>query len=585
MRIDQWIQKPWREALTLGRFITILFVSATVIACMIAGLYTINILRSSKLTDNWAIMFLELEKEGISLNKRLGNFAKGIESVSSDNDVILQVHDDNSLDVLRGNIPGVSRLRDFNIQTITDLFLIPKTTIFGYGGEYFFAFFQSDQKFLILRKVPPHLLTLRSTRPAKDGAIYVSTKEGRVLFSNNPDINELSIANRPLVQTFIKAPIKQGQFESPTLEGDDSYGFFSEIPDTNMVFFSEIKKSVVMATIDEMVYHFLLVIFLVVLVVIVILQWPLSAIKKPLAELANLAHSVGEGKFQVKQKLKSYGELSLLGKAFETMAESLRDRDLRLAELIRENEEKIRLSSEIAIARRIQENLLPQTALHGDSNLHLASTYLSANECAGDWYQYYYDPDRRETIFVIADVSGHGAGSSIFTAVIAGLFDQARHKKAPAFPLEEFVQQTNASIFRLGKGEWHATMFIGRYASGSGILEFINAAHPAPIIIRGHKSVALKFGTSSILGHTLDNPTFIQRIEFLKDDLLFMFTDGLIEAARPDGKIFGRRRLGELLASVGDPQIALNNLIDHWRSYLGNASPHDDVCAIIVRAF
>lgn len=577
--------RPWRERVTLSQLLTWTVAIAIIGAILTNGYYALNVLYQNKLVDTWAIMFLELEHEGSILSQRLRDFGKGLDQAAKSDDIVLKVGNDGGLEALQGNVLGVKNLSDFKIANAVDFSTVGQIKVLSDSGQNYLALFNQERKQLILRKTASRHFALHPGRPADQGSLYLITLEGRLLHSNSQEINEINLTDRDLVQRFIKAPIRQGQLEFTDKDGVNLYGFFSEVPDTNLILFSEVTRAAAMAPVRQIVIQFLWVLVGIVVVVILMLQLPLSRIMDPIKELAGIAKLVGNGEFNVKPKLQAFGELSLLSNAFGSMAKGLGERDRRVALLMREQGEKMRLAGEMAIARRIQENLLPSGGLPADSGLALAAVYISASECAGDWYQYAFNPVSRETVFVIADVSGHGAGSSVFTAIIAGLFDQARHRGESRFPLEEFVHHTNATIFRLGKQQWHATMFIARYVAGSGEIDYINAGHPAPFIKRNDAVESLKIRSESVLGLNADASFPSHQVKFEHLDTLLMYTDGLIEAARPDGRMFGRKRVRDMLKhSANNPASALTGAMDIWRSYLAGTSPPDDVCVLLVRA-
>lgn len=317
-----------------------------------------------------------------------------------------------------------------------------------------------------------------------------------------------------------------------------------------------------------------------------LLQIPLMRITAPVRELANIALNVGKGQFDVNPTLKGFGELHVLTSAFSSMATGLVERDKRVAMLMREQADKARLESELAIARRIQENLLPNKDLPKEAGLLVAAEYISAAECAGDWYHFAYNPSLRETIVVIADVCGHGAGSSMFTAIIAGLFEEYRGRVHAPFDLEGFALKTNAVINQLGREQWHATMLLVRYVADSGVMDILLAGHPRPFIkLSDEKQKLPPIATSGALGMSVVFTPSVQQVPFPKGSTLLAYTDGLTEATNSKKVMFGRKRVRDsVFEGKGEPRVALPRLIDGWRGFLGEATPEDDVCVILMRA-
>lgn len=587
-------KRPWRERFTVGQVMTWTAAVSILTASLVAGYYALTILYHNKLVDTWAIMFLELEHEGTALGDRLSTLGAGLAEAGDSGDAVLRLTSSGHLEAVKGGFEDDLRLSDFNLAGASLPDDLPPLAVLSYGGEAYLAQrlaadAEGDAGRLAFRRIRTGTFALLPARAADQGALYVLTREGRVLYTSDPGITEANVASRPLVRRFISAPIKQGQLELTSAEGEALYGFFTEVAKTNIVLFSEVSKAAAMASVRQVVLRFLAVLAAILVAAAVALQVPLARITGPVRELAQLALSVGQGHFDVSPRLKGFGELSVLASAFSSMAAGLVERDRKVAALMREQAEKARLEGELAIARRIQENLLPSGPLPKEAGLTVAAEYIAAEECAGDWYHYSYDSVKRETVVVIADVSGHGAGSSMFTAMIAGLFEDCRSRDDAPFDMEGFARKTDAVMRRLGRRQWHATMMIARYVAGSDQLDLLVAGHPPPIIkVPGASEAGARpmvFPGSSALGMDVDFNPAQRRVPFPKGSSLLVYTDGLTEAANPRGKMFGRKRAREIfLQGKGEPHEALARLFDGWRGYLDGAAPDDDVCVLVMSA-
>jgi serine phosphatase RsbU (regulator of sigma subunit)/HAMP domain-containing protein len=578
--------RPLRERLSLRTVMTWTNVVSILAASLIAGYYALTVLYQNKLSDTWAIMFLELEHQGTLLADRLEKVESGFKA-AAEADGILRAAKGGRLDVVQGGFASDLTLEDFNLEGKELPKSLDRLTVLTSGGEAYLARVDAGQ--LLLRKLAASIFEVKPAPPASQGALYLLTREGRLLYASDPTISETNVAARPLVQQFIHAPIKQGQMELTDPDRGMSYGFFAELPQTNIVMFSEVRQAVAMAPVRQIVLRFLGVLGLILIGAVVILQLPLSWLTDPVRELAQLAMTVGQGRFDVNPSAKGFGELSVLTSAFSTMAIGLVERDRKVAGLMHEQAERARLAGELAIARRIQENLLPARPLPLESGLLVASEYISAAECAGDWYHYTFDEKKREAIVIIADVSGHGAGSSMFTAIIAGLFDEFRSRDDLPFDMATFATRVNDVMYRLGRQQWHATMMIARHTVGEGALDILLAGHPRPIVrvAQGSETAASKaiFPGSTVVGMSLEFEPTLQRIPFPKGTSLLMYTDGLTEAVNRTGKPFARRRVHDVaLSGSGDPSETLSRLLGSWRAFLGGVAPQDDVCVIAMRA-
>jgi serine phosphatase RsbU (regulator of sigma subunit) len=579
------------KGLSLRALLTWTTVISVMTASLIAGYYAYTLLYKNKLNDTWAIMFLELEQQGNTFFENLTNLKKS--KANSDEDIgELLIDDVGNIEVLRGPFGTDLDLSDFNITDEKSLTEMPQISVFHHAGESYLVLsseVNGTKNRLKLRKVPQKILKISPAPPTSEGLLYLLTREGRVLYTSDSKITELNVTDRPLVQKFISAPISQGQLE---FEGDENrslYGFFSEIPNSNIIMFSEVYQSTAMAPVKKIVIQFLSVLGLILLGVVVLIQLPLSKIIEPVRDLVQMAKMVGQGKFDVKPRHAGFGELSVLNSAFTAMAKGLVDRDQKVSSLMLEQVEKVRLEKELDIARRIQENLLPLIALPKEAKVEIAAEYIAAAECAGDWYHYYYDPKNEETVVVVADVSGHGAGSSMFTAVIAGLFDDARNNALEAFDMVSFAKRVNDVLFRLGRQQWHASMVMLKFSTRKDGLEILLAGHPPPLINSGPK-VALDvpkplFTGSPLLGTSLEFEPLVKNVKFPSGSSVMVYTDGLTEALNPKGKAFSRRRAHTCFVEGSKkPQENLAHLLQNWRDHISEQQLIDDVCVVTLSA-
>lgn len=583
---------PFRERASLRSIMTWTTAVSILASSLIAGYYALTLLYQSKLSDTWAIMFLELEHQGAVLTQKLEHIAstKG-QAVESDG--AIRVRSGGKLETVFGAFGKDVSLADFGLDGKSLPRDSPELMVLVHAGEAYLARIDEDgapgEGIINLRKVKANLFEIHPAPPASQGLLYFITREGRLLYSSDQAITEANAPGRALVQTFIRAPIKTGQLELPGEDGEDYYGFFAEIPKSNIVMFSEVARTAAMAPVRKIVIRFLAVLVLILIGAVVLLQIPLSKITRPIRDLARLATSVGQGRFDVAPSASGFGELAVLNSAFAEMASGLVVRDRQVASLMKENTDKARLAGELAIARRIQENLLPVPGLPSESGLSVAAEYISAAECAGDWYHYSYDAGKRETVVVVADVSGHGAGSSMFTAIIAGLFDQFRNKPDLPFDMLEFAKGANDVIYRLGRQQWHATMLVARYVAGESTLDLLLAGHPAPLLKTGVEgetgAISPPFAGSTVVGESLNFAPIRRQVPFPKGSCLLAYTDGLTEAANATGKMFMRRRVREsFLKGSADPRQTIAVLLEDWKTFLAHETPNDDVCVIALRS-
>ncbi len=596
---------PFRQRITLSGMLLWTVLGAILMGGGLAGYYALEVLYENKLHDTWAILFLQLEQQGSWLTHRMEQFyfQKTDPSESPDlekhiADEVLWIDPAGGLKTVSGDMPSTMQFSNFGLKSAD---LPARYTLVQYTGVSYLARKAkrieiptenlSAGDYLLLYRIDIPSWFAPTAAGETKNTFYLVTKEGKLLFSNRDNVTGVNYSGRPLVQKFISNPLRQGQVEFQSEDGP-AYGFFYEAPQTNIMMFIETNKEVALAVVKEIAVRFSIVLFIILALTGLLLQFPItSLVIAPMRELIRVADEVGDGNFDVMPRREGLGELNVLSGSFKEMAKNLIARDARIQTLLLETKDKARLADELAIAHSIQNNFLLNPPLPADSGIEVAAQYTPAAEVAGDWYGYFYEPATHQSVFAIADVSGHGAGSAMFTAIIAAAFEETRETASQSgtlFPLDAFAVKLNRLILRLGHGKMHATLLVASYQKGKPEIHILNAGHPAPVKVRSQDSGVLNepvIGQSDLLGIHADFQPTIVSVAFPLGTSLFMFTDGLIEGS-PDHKLYSERRLNKA-AKVSKNQ-SVNHMVvriyEDWKDHLKGQPALDDVCLLAVRA-
>jgi serine phosphatase RsbU (regulator of sigma subunit) len=247
----------------------------------------------------------------------------------------------------------------------------------------------------------------------------------------------------------------------------------------------------------------------------------------------------------------------------------------RLVVLERERE---RLEREIGIARDIQRALLP-AEFHRYPYLEVTGSNQSCLEVGGDYYDLFnLGPER--IAFVLADVSGKGLGAALMTTMLQGALSATTFGQHPG----ETFEHINTFLCEHAQVERYATMFFGTLAS-DGRLEYINAGHPSPVLIRAGK-VETPFPAESCPVGLIPEMKFSSAVVMLQPgDTLVLFSDGVSEMLDPDQKEYGVDRLKEAVSSATSAPLAdlQETILDSVRQFARGARQADDVTLLLLR--
>ena len=248
------------------------------------------------------------------------------------------------------------------------------------------------------------------------------------------------------------------------------------------------------------------------------------------------------------------------------------------ARLVERERQRQRLEQELSIARQIQQALLP-CGFRDFPHLDVAGTNSPCLAVGGDYFDVFPMSDDR-IAFLIADVSGKGLGAALLTTMLQGALTGMTIGADPARVFNH-INKFLCAHAELGK---YATIFFG-VLDLNGHLEFINAGHPSPILIRGGETAEPFTEGSCPVGLVPGAEYAAACMQLHPGDTLVLFSDGVTEAADPDEELFGVARLREILA--GQHEAPLDHLqktvlesVDHFAR---GASQADDITLLLVR--
>ena len=248
------------------------------------------------------------------------------------------------------------------------------------------------------------------------------------------------------------------------------------------------------------------------------------------------------------------------------------------ARLVERERERQRMEQEINIARDIQQALLPRD-FREYPHLSVTGINFPCLSVGGDYFDVFPLSDNR-TAFLIADVSGKGLGAALLTTMLQGALSAMTLGTDPATVFNH-VNKFLCSHAEIGR---YATMFFG-ILDQNGHLEFINAGHPSPILLRGGVAEEAFAEGSFPVGLVPEAEYTAVCLKLEPGDTMVLFSDGVTEAMDPAEELYGVPRLRELLN--GRLECPLEDLqkcvLESVETFTRGASQADDLTLLIVR--
>ncbi len=248
------------------------------------------------------------------------------------------------------------------------------------------------------------------------------------------------------------------------------------------------------------------------------------------------------------------------------------------ARLVERERQRQRFEQEMAIAREIQQALLP----HGFKDYpHLAVTGINfpCLTVGGDYFDVFPVSENR-TAFLIADVSGKGLGAALLSTMLQGALTGMTLGTDPA----RVFNRINCFLCEHAEVGRYATMFFG-VLDPDGHLEFINAGHPSPILIRGGTAEAPFTEGSYPVGLVPEAEYVAACMKLEPNDTLVLFSDGVTEAMDRDEQLFGVPRLLEAIRGHQETPLdqIQNHILESVQNFARGARQADDLTLLLVR--
>lgn len=248
------------------------------------------------------------------------------------------------------------------------------------------------------------------------------------------------------------------------------------------------------------------------------------------------------------------------------------------ARLVERERERQRLEQEIGIARDIQQSLLPKN-LREYPHLAVSGVNFPCLAVGGDYYDV-FPLDEKRTAFLLADVSGKGLGAAMVTTMLQGALSGMSLGTDPARTLNH-VNRFLCDHVEVGR---YATMFFGILEEG-GKLEYINAGHPSPILLRGDTVEEAFTDGSFPVGLVPEAEFTVSTLQLEPHDTMVLFSDGVTEAMDPEEELYGVGRLRAVLQGKQDLPLdeIQKTVLESVENFARGARQADDVTILVVR--
>ena len=248
--------------------------------------------------------------------------------------------------------------------------------------------------------------------------------------------------------------------------------------------------------------------------------------------------------------------------------------------------------AQLQTAADIQKEFILQS-LPSTDRVELAADFAPAYEIGADWYDAISNGDT--TYIVIADVCDKGIASALFMSVFRSLLhysllDETREEANPdpEQAIARVISQVNNYMAQNhGSSAMFATLFLGAYKLSDASLTYISAGHERVFAVHEDGQIEPLQATGPAIGLFPDTEHKIGRTRILPGEILFTYTDGLVDARDPAGEAYGITRLKELLSSISTTEISATELLKlaskAVNQHIQDAEQFDDTTILVMK--
>ncbi|HOX36356.1 MAG TPA: SpoIIE family protein phosphatase [Candidatus Brocadiia bacterium] len=254
---------------------------------------------------------------------------------------------------------------------------------------------------------------------------------------------------------------------------------------------------------------------------------------------------------------------------------------LRNCRLLKAEQDNQRVQNELEIASAIQKGLFPAAPLRY-AGADIAGRCVPAHRVGGDYFDYFPIRHRRIAM-VVADVAGHSLGA----ALMAGAFRSSLRSEAMlGRSVRDLMREMNRLLYDdLVRSELLVAFTYAEYDARTRTLVLGNAGHTPPVVCRNRKATELIDVEGTVLGVDRDASYEQREVRIEPGSALFIYTDGITEAADCDNNLFGVARLLSALetARSGSAEEMVRRVMDATASFSDRAEQSDDKTVLAMK--
>ncbi len=321
--------------------------------------------------------------------------------------------------------------------------------------------------------------------------------------------------------------------------------------------------------------------FFGLIILLLVIAYVAKKLTDPLHTFAEATKDIGTGNFDVKlPEIHSSDEIGNLHDSFQYMLEKLHH---YIEDLKETTSAKEKIESELRIAHEIQMGMIPKIfpPFPEREDIDLHAVLQPAREVGGDLYDFFFIEENK-LCFAIGDVSGKGVPASLFMAVTITLLRSKAIKNAST---GHIVDEINRALIKDNSSQMFVTFFIGILDLRTGEVEYTNAGHNYPYILKKSGEIVELESYPKMAMALFDiKPYESLKTKLEEGDKLILYTDGVNEAMDANNIPFDYERFQESIKKLNDKDSirSTDSILHDLGDFTKGAEQSDDITMLVV---
>ena len=246
-------------------------------------------------------------------------------------------------------------------------------------------------------------------------------------------------------------------------------------------------------------------------------------------------------------------------------------------------EKQAKIADDLKAAGEIQRNLLPSANIKFPS-IEVAWEYRPCDSVGGDIFNV-IELKKNHYAFYMVDVSGHGVPSSLIAVAVTQALQSASGRvvqlesgevNSPSYVLTKLNKQ-----FPFDRFDKFFTILYAHLDCDKGIFTYSHAGHPLGFVLKKNMELKQLDTGGSIIGIG-EQPYKEEKFKLNNGDKILLYTDGITEYQRPDGKMYSEERLKEKFMELSNSscETAIKKIYDDIIDFGENEIQIDDMSVL-----